>query len=80
MTIEELCREISTSEELKRAFSEIKDKAALADFLKNHGCEGSADEFEKFIQSQNEGGIDDDAAASVAAGINYLDWLDYSRD
>ena len=69
-TIEELYKEINASEELKKAVSEIKDKTALADFLKEHGCEVSVDEFAKYIKSQNEGEIDDDAAASAAGGIH----------
>ena len=68
MTKEELYKEISTSEELKKAVSEIKDKTALADFLKKHGCEASADEFEKFVKSQSEGEIGDDAAEAAAGG------------
>ena len=67
-TIEELYGEINASEELKKAVSEIKDKAAMADFLKQHGCEASVDEFGKFVKSQSEGEIGDDAASEVAGG------------
>ena len=67
-TIEELYNEISTSEELKKAVSEIKDKAVMADFLKEHGCEASVDEFGKFVKSQSEGEIEDGEAAAVAGG------------
>ena len=38
-TIEELYNEINASPELKKAVSEIKDKEALADFLKKHDCD-----------------------------------------
>ena len=68
-TIEELYKEINASEELKKAVSEIKDKTALADFLKEHDCEVSVNEFEKYIKSQMEGEIGDDAAASAAGGV-----------
>ena len=68
-TIEELYNEINASEELKKAISEIKDKVAFADFLKEHGCDASADEFEKFVKSQSEGEIGDDAAGTVAGGL-----------
>ena len=68
-TIEELYNEINASEELKKAVSAIKDKGALADFLKEHGCDASADEFEKFVKSQSEGEIGDDAAGAVAGGL-----------
>ena len=67
-TIEELYNEINASEELKKAASAIKDKGALADFLKEHGCDASADEFEKFVKSQTEGEIGDDAAGAAAGG------------
>ena len=68
-TIEELYKEINASEELKKAVSAIKDKGALADFLKEHGCDASADEFEKFVKSQSEGEIGDDAAGAAAGGL-----------
>ncbi len=67
-TIEELYNEINASEKLKKAVSEIKDKEALADFLKEHGCDALADEFEKFVKSQSEGEIGDDAAGAAAGG------------
>ena len=67
-TIEELYNEINASEELKKAVSEIRDKEAFADFLKEHGCDASADEFEKFVKSQTEGEIGDDAAGAAAGG------------
>ena len=67
-TIEEMYKEISTSEELKKSVSEIRDKTAMSDFLKDHGCEASVDEFEKYMESQREGEIGDDAATAVAGG------------
>ena len=67
-TIEELYREIDASEELQKAVSEIKDKEAMADFLKEHGCEATVEEFAEFIGSQGEGEIGDDAAAETAGG------------
>ena len=67
-TIEELYKEINASEELKKAVSDIKDKTALADFLKKHGCEASVDEFTEFIRSQDEGEIEDDAAGKASGG------------
>ena len=67
-TIEELYKEINASPEHKKAISAIKDKGALADFLKEHGCEASVDEFGKFVKSQSEGEIGDDAAGAAAGG------------
>lgn len=71
-TIEELYKEINESEELKKTLSEIKDKASMADFLKEHGCELSVDEFAKFVKSQSEGEIGDDIATAVAGGIEWF--------
>ena len=71
-TIEELYNEINASEELQKAVSEIKDKEAFADFLKEQGCEASVDEFEKFVKSQTEGEISDEDVGAVAGG----GWID----
>ena len=71
-TIEELYNEINASEELKKAVSEIRDKEAFADFLKEQGCEASVDGFEKFVESQTEGEIGDDAAGAAAGGLSML--------
>ena len=78
-TIEEFYKEINASDELKKAVSVIKDTTAMEAFLKEHGCEATADEFAKFIESQFEGEIGDDAAASAAAGAKYPpgDWRRY---
>jgi hypothetical protein len=71
-TVEELYKEINTSEELKKDVSAIKDKEAFADFLKEQGCEASVDEFEKFVKSQSEGEIGDDAAGAAAGGLKWF--------
>ena len=75
-TIEELYREINASDELKKAVSAIRDNAALEAFLKERGCEATADEFVAFIGSQCEGEIGDDAAAAAAGGKSAFDWND----
>ena len=78
-TIEELMKEINASEDLKKALSKIKDKEALAEFLKQHGCEASVEEFARFIKAQGEGEIGDDEAASVSGGFHgwnhIFEWL-----
>ena len=74
-TIEELYNEINASEELKKAASAIKDKEAMAEFLKEHGCEASVEEFGKYVKSQSEGEIGDDEAEAVAGG-RFLWWDD----
>ena len=68
-TLEEFAKEIDESKELQKAAEEIKDKAALVDFLKSNDCAASADEFLAFIKSKNEGEIGDDAAKAVAGGL-----------
>ncbi len=73
-TIEELYNEINASEELKKAVSAIKDKEAMAEFLKEHGCEASVEEFGKYVKSQSEGEIGDDEAQAVAGG-GIVDWF-----
>ena len=75
-TIEELYNEINASEKLKKAVSEIKDKEAFTDFLKEQGCEASVDEFEKFVKSQTEGVISDEDAESATGGgiVSYGRW------
>ena len=70
-TIEVFYKEIMESEELRSDISEIKDQTILADYLKKHDCEGTVDEFVKYVQSQYEGEIADDIAASVAGGFPY---------
>lgn len=71
-TIEELCKEISASEELQKLLEPVNDKASLEAFLKEQGCSATADEFEKFVKSRTEGEIGDDAAAEVAGGWDFL--------
>ncbi|MBO4374920.1 MAG: hypothetical protein J5829_07415 [Lachnospiraceae bacterium] len=68
-TVEELYNEISASEELQKAVSKISDQTAFIDFLKEHGCEATVEEFADFVRSQGEGEIGDDAAAETAGGL-----------
>ena len=70
-TIEEFVKEINRSKELQKAFGEIKDQASLEAFLKEHGCDATADEFAKFVQSNSEGEISDEAAQGVAGGFSF---------
>lgn len=73
-TIEELYNEINESDELKKAISTVKDKKELEVFLKEHGCEATADEFVKFIKTQREGELGDDDASAAAGGRFAFDW------
>ena len=68
-TIEEFIREIERSKALQDELKEIKDKDALADFLrKNDVCE-SVDELEHYAKTLYEGELSDDTAKAVAGGI-----------
>ena len=67
-TIEEMYNEINASEELKKVVSAINDEEAMAEFLKQHGCEASVEEFVKFVNSQREGEISDEDVEAAAGG------------
>ena len=69
-TIEEFIKEIEGSAEHQAALKAIKDKDALAAFLKKNDVDGTVDDFGKAIQAQAEaeGEITDDAAEAVAGG------------
>ena len=71
-TVEELIKEIEGSQELQKAMAEINDAADLDEFLKKNGCAATADEFMKFVESQAEGEIADDAVAEIAGGAHLV--------
>ena len=75
-TIEEFIKEIESSETLKNELKAIKDKDALADFLKKNGVTPSVEEFVKTFKAKTEaeGEIDDDAVEAVAGG-GIVDWF-----
>ena len=68
-TVEEFIKEIENTDVLQNELKAVKDKNALAEFLKKHGCDADVKEFMAFVRSQSEGEIGDDEAASVAGGI-----------
>lgn len=70
-TIEEFVKEIGGSKELQKAVGEIKDKASLTAFLKANDCDATAEDFVKFVKSNSEGELSDDAAGEVAGGIYF---------
>ena len=75
-TVEEFIKEIESSEALKNELKAIKDKDALADFLKKNDVSPSVEEFVKTFKAKNEaeGEIDDDAVEAVAGG-GIVDWF-----
>ena len=76
-TIQDLIKEIEGSAALQDELKAIKDKDALAAFLKKNDVDGTVDDFGKAIQAKNgaEGEISDDAAEAVAGGGWLLDCL-----
>ena len=78
-TIEEFIKQIEGSEALKNELKEIKDKDALAAFLKKYDVEGTVEDFGKALKSkaEAEGEITDDAAEAVAGGdfVGFVKWL-----
>ena len=67
-TIEEFIKEIESSADLQNELKAIKDKDALAAFLKKNDVDGTVEEFGKALKKQSEGELADDAAEAVAGG------------
>ena len=78
-TIEEFIKEIQGSAELQAALNAIKDKDALAAFLKKNDVDGTVEDFGKAIKAKTEaeGELADDAAEAVAGGtfVDFVKWL-----
>ena len=72
-TIEAFIKEIGKSTELQDAIKAIKDKDALAEFLKKNDIDGTVEDFGKALKSkaEAEGEISDDASEAVAGGALY---------
>ena len=72
-TIEAFISEIKGSAALQDEIKAIKDKDALAEFLKKNDVDGTVEDFGKAIQAQAEaeGEISDDAAEAVAGGGSF---------
>ena len=66
-TLQELYKEITASDELKTAFVEAAKDGKTADFLKEQGCEATAEELAAFLKGQT-GEISDEELDSVAGG------------
>ena len=67
-TIEAFIKEIEGSAALQDELKAIKDKDALADFLKKNDVDGTVEDFGKALKKQSEGELADDAAEAVAGG------------
>ena len=69
-TIEAFIKEIEGSAELQAALKEIKDKDALAAFLRKNDVDGTVEDFGKAIKAKTEaeGELSDDDAENIAGG------------
>ena len=75
-TIQDFIKEIEGSAALQDELKAIKDKDALAEFLKKNDIDGTVEDFGKAIKSkaEAEGEITDDAAEAVAGG-GFVGWI-----
>ncbi len=67
-TVEELVKEINGSKELQKEIKAIKNDDEFEAFLKNNGCGASTKEYLDYVESLNEGEIEDDDAKAAAGG------------
>lgn len=67
-TIETFIKEIEGSEALQTEIKAIRDKDALAEYLKKNDCGFTVDEFAAYIKPDDEGELSDDDAEAVAGG------------
>ena len=73
-TIETVINEIKTSEELQKKLAEAAKNNAVEAFLKEQGCEATAEEFINALKPR-EGELGDDELGAVAGGANWLEAL-----
>ena len=73
-TIDEFLKEISTSKAIQDELKAIKDKDALAAFLKKNDIDGTVEDFAKAVKAAAEGEISDDDAEAVAGG-GFVGWI-----
>ena len=73
-TIETVINEIKASEELQKKLAEAAKNNAVADFLKEQGCEVTIEEFINAIKPQ-EGELGDDELGAVVGGANWMEAL-----
>lgn len=71
-TIKTLINEIKTSETLQKLLAEAVKNNALAAFLKEQGCEATAEEFIAALKAP-VGELDDDALDTVSGGANFFE-------
>ena len=77
-TIEAFIGEIESSAALQDEMKAIRDKDALAEFLKKHDVNAAIEEFTKAVKAkaEAEGEIADDAVEAAAGGVKRLkNWI-----
>ena len=70
-TIEEFIKQLDGSDDLQNELKEVKDKDALANFLKKNNVSGTVEDFGKAIHAKAEGAISDEDAEAAAGGGKY---------
>ena len=70
-TLQELYNEIIKSDELKKQFLEASKNGKALDFIKEHGCEATADEIKAFLEAQSTADkeLSADELKNVAGGV-----------
>ena len=67
-TIDEFIKEIEGSKAIQEELKAVKDKEALAAFLKKNDVDGTVEDFAKAVKAKAEGAISDNDAEAVAGG------------
>ena len=67
-TLQELYDEIQAGEELRQDFLKALESGKELEFLKDHGCEATAEEVREFLAGRKGGEISDGELDSVAGG------------
>ena len=73
-TIEAIISEIKTSEELQKKLAKAAKNNALAEFLKEQGCEATAEEFIADVKAQ-AAELSDEELGAVAGGAHWEEAL-----
>ncbi len=69
-TLQELYKEITASDELKAAFAEAAKGGKTLEFLKEKGCEATAEELKGFLTSRTEELSDEELDNASGGGCN----------
>ena len=67
-TIEELYKEITENEELKKEFEQAQKDLKVPEFLKEHGCEVTEESISAFLANQSGRELTDDELDNASGG------------